>query len=41
MMWKGHAIHADPPEAGTLPVVNREGALETPPILMNRMWLKH
>ena len=30
MMWKGHAIHADPPEAGTLPVVNREGALETP-----------
>ena len=30
MMWKGHAIHADPPEPGTLPMVNSEGALETP-----------
>ena len=30
LMWKGHAILADPPAEGTLPRVESVGALETP-----------
>ena len=41
LMWKGHAILADPPAEGTLPRVESVEALETPDTYTRPMCKRH